>query len=431
MDGTITLCRSDMGEWLAPRHDESEGPIVVMGDDTSTGPASDQITLREARRHGTDRLRISETHPRPLPSVDPEHRDGGRFQQRLVECHLIRPIARSRVWEEKQGFKGWHLKTKARIERSVALALVIPRRLPYSIPMAKPALGRGLGALINTRVAAPAPVEELGERIQNLALDQIVPSPLQPRKEFRSEHLQELIESIRERGVIQPLIVRKVGDKFELIAGERRFRASTELKLKEVPAIVREATDREVLELALIENLQREDLNPIEEAAAYERLHKDFEMTQEDISKRVGKSRASVANAMRLLDLQEEVQSWLKQGRLSVGHAKVLLSLKSPEEQKFLAEQIIRQGASVRVAEKLAAEHLARTGKAASSKKSGSSSSGVELSPALNRVQNLLTHRLSTRVVLNHSEKRGTIQIEYYGSDDLNRLLDVLGISGE
>jgi ParB family transcriptional regulator, chromosome partitioning protein len=297
--------------------------------------------------------------------------------------------------------------------------------------MAKPALGRGLGALINTRVAAPAPVEELGERIQNLALDQIIPSPLQPRKEFRSEHLQELVESIRERGVIQPLIVRKVGEKYELIAGERRWRASTELKLKEVPAIVREATDREVLELALIENLQREDLNPIEEAAAYERLHRDFEMTQEDISKRVGKSRASIANAMRLLDLEEEVQSWLKQGRLSVGHAKVLLSLKSPDEQKFLAEQIIRQGASVRLAEKLAAEHLARTGKSTTSRKSTGTPSAPELSPTLTRVQNLLTHRFATRVVLSHGEKRGTIQIEYYGSDDLNRLLDVLGVTGE
>lgn len=295
--------------------------------------------------------------------------------------------------------------------------------------MAKPALGRGLGALINTRVAAPAPVEELGERIQNLALTQIVPSPLQPRKEFRSEHLQELIESIRERGVIQPLIVRKVGDKYELIAGERRWRASTELQLKEVPAIIREATDREVLELALIENLQREDLNPIEEAAAYERLHRDFEMTQEDISKRVGKSRASIANAMRLLDLDAEVQSWLTQGRLSVGHAKVLLALKAGEEQRFLAEQIIRQGASVRVAEKLAAEHLARAGKTPTRKSSSGSSSAAGLSPALQRVENLLTHRLSTRVQLNHGEKRGTIQIEYYGSDDLNRLLDVLGVT--
>lgn len=294
--------------------------------------------------------------------------------------------------------------------------------------MAKPALGKGLGALINTRVAAPAPVEELGERIQNLPLAQITPSPLQPRTEFRTEHLTELVESIREQGIIQPLIVRMVGEKYELIAGERRWRAATELKLTEAPVIVRKATDREVLELALIENLQREDLNPIEEAAAYERLHRDFAMTQEDIAKRVGKSRASVANAMRLLDLPADIQSLLKQGRLSVGHAKVLLSLKSHEEQQLLADMIIRQGASVRIAEKLAAQQLAKTGKSSPRR---TSSAEPALSPAIQRVQNLFTHRLATRVVIHHGEKRGTITIEYYGNDDLNRILSELQISEE
>jgi len=294
--------------------------------------------------------------------------------------------------------------------------------------MAKPALGKGLGALINTRVSAPAPVEELGERIQSLPLAQIIASPLQPRHEFPTEHLQELVESIRERGIIQPLIVRKVGEKYELIAGERRWRAATELQLPEAPAIVRQASDREVLELALIENLQREDLNPIEEAMAYARLHRDFGMTQEDISKRVGKNRATVANAMRLLDLHPDIQVLLKQSRISVGHAKVLLSLKSHEEQKLLADLIIRQGASVRVAEKLAAQQLARTGKPSSRR---SSSTDPELSPAILRVQNLLTHRLATRVVVHHGDKRGTINIEYYGNDDLNRILGELGIADE
>ncbi len=294
--------------------------------------------------------------------------------------------------------------------------------------MAKPALGKGLGALIHTKVSAPAPVEELGERVQTLPLNQIIPSPLQPRTEFRTEHLHELVESIRERGIIQPLIVRKVGDKYELIAGERRWRAANELKLAEAPTIIRQASDQEVLELALIENLQREDLNPIEEAAAYERLHKDFGQTQEEISKRVGKSRAAVANAMRLLDLHGDVQDLLKQSRISVGHAKVLLSLKSQEEQKLLADIIVRQGASVRVAEKLAAQQLARTGKSSSRR---SSASDAELSPAVQRVQNLLTHRLATRVVIHHGDKRGTINIEYYGTDDLNRILTELGISGD
>ena len=148
-------------------------------------------------------------------------------------------------------------------------------------------LGKGLGALINTRVAAPLPSEELGERIQNIRLDQIVPSPLQPRTQFPVEQLHELVESIRERGIIQPLIVRLAAGKYELIAGERRFRASLEVGLDEAPVIVRKATDQEVLELALIENLQREGLNPIEEASAYIRLSKEFRLTQEDIARRV------------------------------------------------------------------------------------------------------------------------------------------------
>ncbi|MFZ4775036.1 MAG: ParB/RepB/Spo0J family partition protein [Terrimicrobiaceae bacterium] len=296
--------------------------------------------------------------------------------------------------------------------------------------MAKQALGKGLSALINTRVVNPAPAEELGERIQKLSLDLIIPSPLQPRIEFPLEHLQELIESIRERGIIQPLIVRKVDGKYELIAGERRWRAARELGLAEAPAIVREASDREVLELALIENLQREGLNPIEEASAYQRLSRDFGLTQEDISRRVGKSRASIANAMRLLDLDPDVQSLLKHERISVGHAKVLLSLKSHEEQKWLAEQIIRQGASVRVAEKLAAQHLAKTGRAPK-KRAGDPLTAPELAPAIQRVENILTHRLSTRVVIHHGEKKGSIHIEYYGDEDLNRILATLGMKDE
>lgn len=297
--------------------------------------------------------------------------------------------------------------------------------------MAKQALGKGLSALINTRVVNPAPSEELGERVQKLALDVIIPSPLQPRIEFPAEHLHELVESIRERGIIQPLIVRKVDGKYELIAGERRWRAARELGLAEAPAIVREASDREVLELALIENLQREGLNPIEEASAYQRLSRDFGLTQEDISKRVGKSRASIANAMRLLDLDPDVQSLLKHDRISVGHAKVLLSLKAHSEQKWLAEQIIRQGASVRVAEKLAAEHLAKTGRTPTRRNSSTAATSLELAPAVLRVQNILTHRLATRVVIHHGEKKGSIHIEYYGDQDLNRILSTLGMAEE
>ena len=295
--------------------------------------------------------------------------------------------------------------------------------------MAKQALGKGLGALINKRVASPAPIEEHGERIQKLPLASISPSPLQPRLDFSSDQLHELVESIRERGIIQPLIVRQANGAYELIAGERRWRAAREIGLEDAPAIVREASDREVLELALIENLQREGLNPIEEATAYSRLHEEFKLTQEEISRRVGKSRASVANAMRLLDLENDAQSLLKHGRISVGHAKVLLSLKSHTEQKWLAEQIVRGALSVRTAEKLATQKLSDSGHARPNRRGGGASK--EPAPAIQRVQNMLTHRLATRVQVNHSDKKGHIQIEYYGTDDLNRILDLLGVVEE
>src|SRR5207237_7138076 len=192
--------------------------------------------------------------------------------------------------------------------------------------MARTGLGKGLGALIGTPSVATRPdAIESGERIHQINLANIVPSALQPRKDFRREALQELVDSIRQHGIIQPLIVRQSGARFELIAGERRFRAAQEIGLITVPAIIRTASDLEVLELSLIENLQRADLNPIEEAQAYARLASEFSIRQEDIAQKVGRSRAAVANSIRLLDLHEQVQAWLTQGLLSVGHAKVLL----------------------------------------------------------------------------------------------------------
>src|SRR5438128_9994033 len=213
--------------------------------------------------------------------------------------------------------------------------------------MPKTGLGKGLSALIETR---PEPVRQdvdLGESVHEVRLATIVPSALQPRKNFAPEALQELIDSIRQHGIIQPLIVRELataspsgggaGARFELIAGERRWRAAQEIGLTEVPAIIRSANDLEVLELSLIENLQRADLNPIEEAQGYARLANEFGMRQEDIALKVGRSRAAVANALRLLDLHPQVQVWLAQNLLSVGHAKVLLALKASEEQLLAA----------------------------------------------------------------------------------------------
>ena len=294
--------------------------------------------------------------------------------------------------------------------------------------MAKVVLGKGLGALINPRVASPTPAVEVGERIQQIDLSRIGPTPLQPRTEFRGERLQELVDSIRERGIIQPLIVRKRGDEFELIAGERRWRAAREVGLTSAPVIIREASDQEVLELALIENLQREDLNPIEEAHAFARLAREFGLKQEDIAQKVGKSRASVANTMRLLELHSDVQGWLTQNRISVGHAKVLLSVKSLDEQLLIAESIIKQNHTVRSAERLVASHFARQG---TTKVIRSGQSVAAISPAILNVQNRLQLHLGTRVSVQHGEKQGSIDIAYFGSDDLNRILASMGLPEE
>lgn len=295
--------------------------------------------------------------------------------------------------------------------------------------MAKVALGKGLNALISSK-SPVNPVPQEGESVIKVPLNMIVPSPLQPRKEFKPESLSELVESIRERGIIQPLIVRPVNGKYELIAGERRWRASSQLQLKEAPVIVRQVSDSDVLELALIENLQREDLNAIDEAQAYARLAQEFNLKQEEIAQKVGKSRASVANAMRLLDLSPEVQAYIITGRLTVGHAKVLLSVKSHEEQKLLAETLIRQSATVRAAEKLVAQHLQQL-QGTRPTRSRASSKTASLPPALENVQNRLRNHLATHVVLQHHDKKGSLEIEYYGLDDLQRILGLLKMPNE
>ncbi len=295
--------------------------------------------------------------------------------------------------------------------------------------MAKSALGKGLGALIGARPTAAPTLDvqmatEPGERVHQVDLGAIVPSPLQPRKEFGEEALGELIDSIRQHGIIQPLIVRLVDGRHELIAGERRWRAAREVGLTQAPVIVREATDLDVLELSLIENLQRADLNPIEEAQAYARLAGEFGMRQEDIALKVGRSRASVANAMRLLDLHQQVQSWLTQNLLTVGHAKVLLGLKAPEEQLAVAETILRRSATVRDAERLVARQLGTR----SDRRRRQTATTTASSAALDDLQNQLQQHLGTRVTLHHGEKRGRIEIEYYGNDDLQRVLHALGL---
>ena len=269
-------------------------------------------------------------------------------------------------------------------------------------------------------LAQPAP----GDVVNRVPLDQIVPSPLQPRKHFVPEQLTELMESIREHGIIQPLIVRRVDGKLELIAGERRFRASRELGLKEVPVIVREASDKDVLEMALIENLQREDLNPIEEARAYERLSREFSMKQEDIAKRVGKNRATVANAIRLLDLAMSVQDMVSSGKITTGHAKVLLTLKSADTQVRAADEVLKKGLTVRATEKLTQGIL-------NPPAPKPVIDDTELTRAIETVEQRLMKHLSTNVTVKHGEKKGHIEIDYYGIEDLNRLLELMGTPPE
>ena len=312
----------------------------------------------------------------------------------------------------------------------------------------KRGLGKGLNALIKTPssrsnvtntpppqesaepgaapVPAPAPVIE-GKQIMEVALDQIVPSPFQPRKRFNEENLEELANSIKEHGLIQPLVVRPVNGKFELIAGERRWRACTRLKLDKVPIVTKEADDGDVLEMALIENLQREDLDPIEEAEAYSRLAVEFGLTQDEISKRVSKGRATVANSMRLLDLDRDVQLLVSQKHISQGHAKALLAIKNRPEQKMLADIIVRKKLNVRDTEAMVQEHT--QGKSSKKKTGGDSKVPNEEDNYLKFVEDKLRGRYSTNVILKHSEKKGKIEIEYYGNDDLSRVLELMGIN--
>src|SRR5260370_9707205 len=296
--------------------------------------------------------------------------------------------------------------------------------------MARSGLGKGLGALIGTpSVATPRDGSDVGERVHQIELTSIVPSTLQPRKDFARDALLELTESIRQHGIIQPLIVRQVGTRFELIAGERRWRAAQELGLATVPAIVRPANYLEVLELSLIENLQRADLNPVEEAHGYARLANDFGMRQEDIALKVRRSRAAVANALRLLDLHPQVQVWLAQNLLSVGHAKVLLPLKVPEDQLPAAGTVLRRNATVRSTERLVARQLGIGRPRRKSRRAGIDLSAT--TAAVGDLQNRLQQHLATHVTIHHGNKRARIEIEYYGTDDLHSIVTALGLSAE
>lgn len=254
----------------------------------------------------------------------------------------------------------------------------------------------------------------------------IDPNPFQPRKEFDPEKLKELADSIQAEGLLQPIVVRQVGDRYQLIAGERRWRACQSLQLKTVPARVIEASDASSASISLIENLQRAELNPVEESLGYASLIRDFDLTQEEVAERVGKGRATVANALRLLQLNGEVQGYLSKGLLSTGHAKLLLGVEGEAEQTVLARKIIEEGLSVRAVEKLVKNLKIRKSTAGAAERVPADSE----TSAVKDIEKQIATRLNTRVSLKHAPKKGKIVIEYYGNDDLQRILEKIGVAG-
>ena len=278
---------------------------------------------------------------------------------------------------------------------------------------------------------APAPVQppDNSERVQRVPLNRIRASALQPRKEFSVEALQELADSIREQGIVQPLIVRERGGFFELIAGERRWRAAQLLNLPEVPIITREADDRSVLELALIENLQRENLNALEEALGYAQLAGQFQLTQEEIALKVGKSRAAVANATRLLKLPATVQNFIREGKISVGHAKVILGLTEEKNQKLAAERIVKEGLNVRQTEGLVAKWQARGQKITGD--NGNITAVAPVNSNLARLEDKLREKFGTKVHLKYAQGKGAVEITFFSDDELQRVLEILNITAD
>ncbi len=269
------------------------------------------------------------------------------------------------------------------------------------------ALGKGLEALL----------PEKGEEVIRLEIEKIIPNKQQPRKIFKDEALKELSVSIKEKGVLQPVIVSRVGDgTFRLIAGERRWRAATLAGLKKIPALIKDVSSQDAVEIALIENIQREELNAVETAEAFNRLVKEFHLTQEELSHRVGKDRATIANYLRILKLPEEIKAFINNDSISIGHAKALLTLENRQKQIEAAKEIIKRGLSVREAEALC-KRLSQPLKPKKKK---------DKLPEVADLEHKLTRSLGTKVKINHKDKRGKIEIEYYSLDELDRLLEIL-----
>lgn len=281
--------------------------------------------------------------------------------------------------------------------------------------MARSRLGRGLGALIPVD-----PETETAKDVTTVPLRLIDPNPYQPRREFEQETLLELAESIRLHGVLQPVIVRPKGKRYQLLAGERRCRAAQLAGLEDIPALVKELSDREMMELSIVENLQREDLNPLDEARGYEQLMKQLGLTQEEVAQRVGRSRPHVANTLRLLQLPQALQELVSRETISAGHGRALLAVADPALQLSLAEMVIEQGLNVRQTEELVKRHLA--GQAASVSRETKKKRPAEIEDLERR----LASTLGTQVRLLPGRKRGKIEIIYYDNEELERLLELL-----
>jgi len=280
----------------------------------------------------------------------------------------------------------------------------------------KKVLGRGLGALIPQRQEAPAE-SHATQGLAEIPISQIQPNPFQPRKTFNEASIDELARSVRQHGIVQPLVVTRSGDKYKLIAGERRFRAAQKAGLTTVPVLIKEMmTEGDALQIALIENIQREDLNPIEEAMAYHQLHDDFQLTQEEISRRVGKERSTVANFLRLLKLPDPVKKLLASGQLSMGHARALLAIESPKKQEQLAERVVRKNLNVRQTEMLASESSPKTAEKKEKEKD------VFTRDAEDKLQ----RTLRTKVEIDRRRRGGVIHIRYGSEDELIRVVDEL-----
>ncbi|OCL28448.1 chromosome partitioning protein ParB [Orenia metallireducens] len=287
--------------------------------------------------------------------------------------------------------------------------------------MSKRRLGRGLNALISTPDSNL--VEGDDSQIKKINLDSIEPNPYQPRKTFNQEELEELTHSIKEHGLIQPIIVRKAksGSGYQIVAGERRYRASKNLNLKEIDAIITDIDEQQMMEIALIENLQRKDLNPIEEAEAYQQLIDTFNLVQAELAKRVGKSRSSIANSLRLLKLPDKIKEYVSRGTLAMGHARTLLAIEDIDLQKEVANQIIEKELSVRETERLIKGLKNKTSESKSKKKAV-----TKKDPNVTIVEERLRGILGTKVAIQSGKKKGKIVIEYYSNDDLFRIIEVL-----